>query len=107
MDYSNASSSARTFLRHCEERFSGIRRVKTVKDVFERSKRRGNLPSLNYWRELFITHPSITSLQSQSKEIASRIRQRLAKHTLRTLQTETRNDQESVEVAMMTGKGGV
>jgi hypothetical protein len=60
--------------------------------IFIGNERRGNLPSLTYWREFF--KGCKTSLQrSQSREIASGMRQRFALFTFSEPSTETRNDE--------------
>jgi hypothetical protein len=59
---------------------------------FEGNKRRGNLPSLNNWQEVFNSYKN-TSQQTQSGEIASWMQQRLAKSLFSTSSTKTRNDE--------------
>lgn len=44
MVYSNNSSPVCTSVRHCEERFSGIKKVNVVKNILVKNERRGNLP---------------------------------------------------------------
>jgi hypothetical protein len=76
MQYPNNSPVVCTLPRHCEERFNVIETTKSVEDVFVMNERRGNLPSLIFWREFFMACSKITFLQSQSREIASRVQQR-------------------------------
>lgn len=74
--------SAYILSRHCEERPGGMRTTKLVKVLFKGNERRGNLPSLHNWREIFKTLVKTTSLQPQCKEIASRMWQCIALSTL-------------------------
>jgi hypothetical protein len=87
-----------TLLRHCEERVSGEFSVYEVGLTFEIDKRRGNLPSLNNNKELFLSDEKTTSPRTQSREIASWMQQQLAKLMFVALQTETRNDEEKQRV---------
>jgi hypothetical protein len=82
-----------TLLRHCEERHWSEFSFDEVKVSFAGSKQRSNLPSLTGSRELFSSAIKTTSLQSQSREIASWIQQRLSIFILNALSTETRNDE--------------
>jgi hypothetical protein len=60
---------------------------------FEANKRRGNLPSLTSKKEPFILLSKNTSLQPQSREIASGIQQRFSCFTFNKPSTEPRNDE--------------
>jgi hypothetical protein len=71
--------------RHCEERFEGLRKAKSVRVSPIGNERRGNLLALHNRQEVFKILMKITSLQPQSREIASRIQQRLAFFAFRSL----------------------
>jgi hypothetical protein len=71
---SNNSRSAYTFLRHCEKRSCRAIDVNLAEVLSRENERRSNLPLQIDWREFFIIYTKITSLQSQSKEIASRMK---------------------------------
>jgi hypothetical protein len=67
--------SAITFIRHCEECSGRIRLIDLVKGILQVKERRSNLPSPIKLQEPFSIFKKITSLQTQSKEIAARIQQ--------------------------------
>jgi hypothetical protein len=56
--------------RHCEKRSEGMRTTKPVKVLFKGNERRGNLPSLMNWREVFQMFVKITAQRTQCEEIA-------------------------------------
>lgn len=75
--------------------------------LFEKNKRRGNLPSHIDWREFFKALSKSTLPQTQSKEIASRMQRLLTLLSLNTQQTEARNDEggaNRVTYAVCTNK---
>jgi hypothetical protein len=73
--YELTHESVRTTPRHCEERLEGERQINLGSKKLEGDERRGNLPSLTGWQELFTVRPKITLMQVQSREIASRVQQ--------------------------------
>jgi hypothetical protein len=87
-----------TRVRHCEERVSGEFSVHEVGMTVEIYKQRGNLPSLINPQEIFINDMKASSLQTQSREIVSWIKQWFACLTFNTFSPETRNDEERERV---------
>lgn len=60
---------------------------------FATSQRRSNLPSPTNQKEFFRNSSKITHPRSQSREIASRMQQRLTLPTVSTIHAEARNDE--------------
>ena len=87
-----ATKQPLTPIRHCEERLCGDFPLNEVEVEFEIHERRGNLPSLNNGRENF-NDCKTTLQQTQRREIASWMQQRLSVLVLNLLLTETRNDE--------------